>query len=337
MQLGRSGALLDEQVRTEQVARMMKDEKFNRFLSDFADQWFELPRQDEIAVNPQVYPDFDVNVKPFMKEETIQFFSHLVREDLPLANLIDSDFMVLNDAMARHYGISSIHGPEFRVVPRTNQPETRFRGGILTHAGILMQGGTGDRSSLVERGAFIARKLIDNPPGTPPPDVGELPTGDLNTAQMTGVELVNLHASSPQCAGCHAKIDPLGMGLEQFDAVGLLRKMETRLNPGIDSLTRRQKRNPANFVITVPLDTKGYLHDGQTFEGVQEMKQVLLTQKNDLANGFIKALLSYANGREANITDQAIVKRIAQQTAAQNHPTRTIIEQLLSSSVMLSY
>lgn len=334
---GRSGNLLDEQVRGREIKRMMEDEKFERFTRDFTNQWFELPRQDEIAVDPRVYRDFDVSISPSMKEETIEFMAHLVSNDFSLMNLIDSDFTVVNNAMARHYGIPGVLGPEFRAVPLSGKAEERGRGGILTHAGILMQGGTGDRTSIVERGAFIARKIIDRPPSTPPPDVGELPTNEAIAAKMTGAELVKLHASAPQCANCHAGIDPLGMGLEEFDAVGLYRTKEKRLNPNFDSLSKRLRRNPANFVISVPLDTKGYLYDGQTFSGVSELKRTLLTKKHDLARGFVKALLSFTNGREANLADEAIVDSIVKQTASGNYPVRTIIEKVLRSEVMVRY
>ncbi|MEP2776264.1 MAG: DUF1592 domain-containing protein [Luteolibacter sp.] len=333
----RSGDLLDEQGRARQIQRMMEDEKFARFTRDFTNQWFELPRQDEIAVDPRVYPDFDQSIAPVMKEETIEFMAHLVRNDLPLENLIDSDFAVVNNAMAKHYGIPGVVGSEFRAVPLAGEAKKHGRGGILTHAGILMQGGTGDRTSIVERGAFIARKIIDKPPGTPPPLVGELPTNDASTASMTGAEMVQLHASAPQCANCHAGIDPLGMGLEEFDAVGLFRSKETRLNPGIDSLTRRQRRNPASNVISVPLDTSGYLYDGQKFEGVDQLKRTLLTKKDDLARAFVKALLSFTNGRESNLTDAAIVDRIVEQAEVEDYPVRTIIENVLRSEVMVRY
>lgn len=335
--LGESGALLDVKTRAQQIKRMMADEKAERFLNDFTDQWFELPRQDEIAVDLRVYKNFDLNVKPAMKQETVQFMAHVVRENLSITNLIDSDFMMLNDAMARHYGIDGVEGSEFRPVERQGNSADEIRGGILTHAGILMQGGTGDRTSIVERGAFVARKIIDNPPGVPPPDVGELPTTEAETAKMTGAELVSLHAKSPQCANCHAKIDPLGIGLEGFDAVGLYRTEEIRLNPLLHQMEKAQRRNPKNHVISVPIDQRGRLYKGKKFEGVAEMKQVLMTKKMDLAKGFVKALLAYTNGREASLADTAIVDRIVKQTVANDFPARTIIEKVMASKVMTGY
>jgi len=334
IRLGRTGSLLEERVKAQQVTRMMADAKFDRFLRDFTDQWFELPRQDEIAVDPRVYKHFDVHVQPAMKEETIQFMAHVVREDLPLTNLIDSDFMMLNNAMARHYGVPGVIGNEFRAVTRTAHDAGRHRGGILTHAGILMQGGTGDRTSIVERGAFIARKLINDPPRPPPPNAGELPTDDADTARMTGAELVRHHASAPQCANCHAGIDPLGMGLEAYDAVGLFRTREVRLRPGYDRARRKPKGGP---VFNVAIDTAGTLNDGQRFDGIEEFKRVLLSQEDQLARGVVQALLSFTNGRDSNVADDAIVDRIMQKTAAQNYPARRIIREVVLSDAMTTY
>ena len=337
VRLGRSGDLFNVEVKAQQIKRMMEDEKFDRFLTDFSDQWFELPRQDEIAVDKRIYTSFDPKMKPVMKQETIEFMSVLVRENLSIINLIDSDFMVLNEAMAKYYGIKGVKGDHFRSVKRNGAKADRIRGGILTHAGILMQGGTGDRTSIIERGAFIARKIINKPPSDPPPDAGELPLTSEQAAKMTAAQLVRFHASSLSCANCHSQIDPLGMGLESFDAVGLFRTEEVRLNPLLSQLGEKQQRRSRNWVISLPIDTKGFLYDGQKFNGVDAMKKVLLSKKDDLAKGYIKALLSYVNGREANLTDEAIVEDIMKNTKESNYPARSIIEEILKSDIMFTY
>jgi len=318
---------------------MMKDDKFDRFLNDFTIQWFELQRQDLIAVDRDLFEGFDQVVKPAMKEETIQFMSHLVNNNFSLTNLIDSDFMVLNNTIARHYGIPNIYGNNFRAVQKTRDAADRMRGGVLTHAGILMQGGTGDRTSIVERGAFVARKLINKAPAPPPPNAGELPTDDADTAKMTGAELVRHHASSPQCASCHTKIDPLGIGLEQFDAIGRTRTQETRLKPGVEVISSEKKKKGRRAPDTsqVPLETKGRLYDGQSFDGVIEMKRVLMTKKHDLSKGFIKALLYFTNGRRTNFADDAIAEDIAEKVSKNNYPTRQIIEDVMNSKALITY
>ena len=337
LRLGESGELLDTQVKAMQVQRMMKDDKFGRFLNDFTIQWLELQRQDLIVVNPMLFKSFNFASKGAMKRETIEFVSHMVRENLPLENLIDSDFLLVNNTLGRHYGIPGIRGNEFRVVGKERYPGGHVRGGILTHAGILMQGGTGDRSSIVERGAFIARKIINRPPAPPPPNAGELPVSDLGTAEMTGAELVRHHASAPQCANCHEKIDPLGMGLEEFDAIGRFRSLETRINPRLHLLGHRARRDPNHAFVKFPIEPKGHLYDGQTFTGVEEMKKVLMTQKNSLAKTFVCAFISYSNGRKSNFYDEVITEKIAEKYASNNYPIRSIIEYVVCSELMTSY
>ncbi len=337
VRLGRSGELLLPETKAAQIKRMMENKKFDRFINDFTDQWLELPRQEEIAVNHFIYKEFDPSLKPHMRNETVEFISHIIKNDLPILNIIDSNFLVLNEPMARHYGINGITGNHFRPVKRGSSPAEQARGGILTHAGLLMQGTTGDRTSIVERGAFIARKIINRPPGDPPPLVEELPTTEAETATMTGAELVKMHAKAAQCANCHAGIDPLGMGLEEFDVVGLIRKEEIRPNPIFETLNKRARRNPKNRSISVHLDSRGRLYDGQRFNGATEMKRVLLSKKRDLAKGYIMALLSYTNGREAGLTDAAIVDKIIKETSSNNYPARTIIEKVANSEVMLRF
>lgn len=337
VRLGKSGELLDPATKAKQIKRMMDDKKFDRFIHDFSDQWLELPRQEEIAVDETIYTNFNSSLKKDMRRETIEFMSHIIKNNLPILNVIDSNFMVINEPMAKHYGIKGVKGKHFRPVNRGYSTADRARGGILTHAGILMQGTTGDRTSIVERGAFIARKIINQPPADPPPLVGELATNNAASAKMTGAELVKEHAKNRQCANCHAGIDPLGMGLEEYDVVGLVRKKEIRPNPILGTLGKVAKRNPKNHTITVRLDTKGRLYDGQRYEGTKQMKKVLISKKHDMAEGYIMALLSYTNGRNAGLTDATIVKELAKKTANTNYPARTIIETIANSDVMLRF
>ena len=208
---GRTGKLLEAAVFNREIERMMNDERFERFLDDFTRQWLELDRQDMIAVDVRLYPEFNERWKYSIKGETIAFVSQLVRGNLPLRNLIDSDFMTLNGVMATHYGIPGVSGDEFRVVAR--RPKDTQRGGILTQAGILMQTSTGERTSIVERGVFIAEKILKDEPPPPPANVAALDSGNADTLEMTAAEMMRHHRSTPQCASCHNTIDPLGTGL----------------------------------------------------------------------------------------------------------------------------
>lgn len=335
--LGRSGELLDPTVRKQQLERMMADIKFKRFLSDFTDQWLELSRQEEIAVEDRVYPNFDPAIKNAMRQETIAFFSHLMEKNLPITNFIDSEFMVLNEQMANFYGVKGVKGGKFRPVKRKKTDPSRLRGGILTHAGILMQGSNGERSHIVERGAFIARKLIDDAPADPPPNVEALPTIGEDVKKLTGHQLLVKHANNPQCASCHNRIDPLGVALENFDVIGRYRMKERILNPDIDTLNEKQLKDPSNLTITIPLESKGVYYNGQEFNGVLGLKRALMERKDDLGRGYIKALVSYVNGRETDLTDAAVIEELMSQSSSNNYPVRDILESLMLSDMMTSF
>ena len=330
IELAQSKKWYDPEVREKQLRRMVEDDKFERFLNDFAIQWLELDRQDEVAVDQKLFPKFDTSVKASMKQETIQFLSHVIRENLSLRNLIDSDFMLINNAMAKHYGFPRVHGDEFKVVP---VPKNSRRGGILTHAGIMLQTGTGERTSIVERGVFVARKLLNDPPGPPPPLVDELPESGKAVENLTAAEIVAMHRKAPQCASCHNKIDPIGVGLEEFDAVGLFRTKDVRLKQG---LTKRQKRNRKNRTFELPLETEGRVKS-KRFKGVEGLKKILLAKDTKLAEAYIQALLSMANGRKAGVADEAIVQGIITKAEKADLPAMSILIALLRSDAFKTH
>jgi hypothetical protein len=324
----RNGGIYNPTIRNQQIERMMKDEKFDRFVRDFTNQWLELERQDLIAVNPKLFKDFENMAKVSIKEETIQFMSHLIQNNRPLGDLIDSDYLVLNNVMARHYGLPRIHGNEFRVVKLP--PDSR-RGGLLTQAGILMQTGTGDRTSIVERGAFVSRKMLGIEPPPPPPLVNDLPAGGEDFKKMTGAELVRKHAETPQCASCHNKIDPLGVPLEEFDAIGLYRTADVRLNPDFAKQHIRFRRQGKNLTFKVGLETKGKMFDGQTFKGAEGLKKALLQNQHRLAQAYTEALFTFANGRKAGLTEKALVEDIVNRASKVNYPARSILMAVVES------
>lgn len=326
--LAQNGKLNEPDTRSRQIDRMMNDKKFDRFVRDFTDQWLELERQDLIAVDDALFRDFDDSTKESIKEETIQFMLHVIGKDLPLGNLIDSDFVLVNNAMAKHYGLPAVQGNEFQVV---SLPADSRRGGLLTQAGILMQTGTGERTSVVERGAFIARKILSSPPPPPPPLVNDLPNSGADIRKMSAGELVRKHAAEPQCASCHNTIDPLGLGLEEFDAIGRYRKVDLRLNPDFHKQSKRLKRRRKNLSFKVPLETKGRTTEGQTFQGAQELKKVLLQKRDRVAHAYINALLTFANGRKAGITEKAVVEDILQRSAKADYPARSILKAVVES------
>gem|GEM_PF-3379346 len=337
IRLGVSGELLKPEVHEAQLKRMMADDKFDRFVQDFTEQWFELDRQDMVAVNESIHRGFDFDVLPFMKQETVRFMEYLLEEDLPLTNVIDSDFVVINGPLAKHYGIKGVRGNEFQVIPRNDSPESIMRGGILTQAGILMQGSNGDRTSVIERGVFIARKLIDSPPADPPPNVDALPLTGEQLRNLTNVELTKAHANAPECSNCHARIDPLGVPLEIYDVVGLYREREKVLNPDFQSLSAKEQKIPKNAYFEAQIQSEGEYYTGEKFDGILGLKKGLMERKHLLGRGYIKALLSCINGRKADYTDSDTVNNILEEFAEDNYPVRSILEKVMLSEVLTDF
>jgi len=254
----------------------------------------------------------------------------VIRENLSLRNLIDSDFMLVNNFMTEHYGLPRVEGEEFKVI---SVPKNSRRGGILTHAGIMLQTGTGERTSIVERGAFVLRKLLNDPPGPPPPLVDELPESGKAAESLSAAQLVALHRKAPQCASCHTKIDSIGIGLEELDAVGLFRTKDIRVRK---NLTKRQRRNRKNRTFELPLSTKGQAA-GKRFTGVVGLKKILLAKDTKLAEAYIQALLSMANGRKSGVADEAIVQDIITKAKKSDLPALTILIALLKSDAFKTH
>ncbi len=326
--LAQAGDIYEPEIRNQQIERMMNDEKFDRFLRDFTIQWLELDRQDLIAVQRHLFQDFNDAIHDSMKEETYHFMSHVIRENLPLSNLIDSDFVVVDDIMARHYGLSKAKGEGFQKIAL---PEDSRRGGLLGQAGILMQTGTGERTSIVERGVFVARKLLNAEPPPPPPLVDDLPTDGVDFKRMSAAELVSRHREAAQCASCHNKIDPLGMGLEEFDAVGLFRTVDKRLNPEYETMSRRERRRAKNVIFEVKLETEGQVFNGPKFKGVEGLKKELMKNQRRLAETYTEALLTFANGRKVGLADEATVEDIINRTSRDSFPARAILKAVVES------
>ena len=197
----------------------------------------------------------------------------------------------------------------------------------------MLQTGTGERTSIVERGVFVARKLLNDPPGPPPPLVDELPESGKAVENLTAAEIVAMHRKAPQCASCHNKIDPVGVGLEEFDAVGLFRTKDVRLKQG---LTKRQKRNRKNRTFELPLETEGRVKS-KRFKGVEGLKKILLAKDTKLAEAYIQALLSMANGRKAGVADEAIVQDIITKAEKADLPAMSILIALLRSDAFTTH
>jgi len=323
--LASSGRLMKPKVLEKQVQRMLSDPKSDEFVSGFAHQWLHMERLDFFQFNYQKYPMFDDSIKEAARHEVYATLRNLIEEDRSIGELLKSDHVLVNDLLANYYGIEGVDGDHFRRVP---VPEGSPRGGLLGMAAVLAMGSDGERSSPVERGAWVLRKLLHDAPPPAPANVPQLSRfeGDFLSARVLG----KAHQEEPQCAQCHRKIDPIGYGLENFDAVGLWRDEEI-VRYSFQDFTDREKaddkdwRKKAPPTLTVAIDPSGELFDGTPFENFYELRDRIAERESDFARGFTEHLIEYALGRPFGFVDYNLADSILEKAAEKDYAMNAFI------------
>ncbi|MBM3965644.1 MAG: DUF1592 domain-containing protein [Planctomycetes bacterium] len=312
--------LMDPKVRAAEVDRMLDDPRSMSFVRQFTDQWLRLEYMDRVAVNREFYPQFDDSLKEQMRAETHAFFAELMQRELSALNLLSSDFGVLNEPMAKHYGISGVYGRSFR---RVNLESGSRRGGLLGQAGILLGNSTGADSHVVRRAVWIRDRLLNDPPAPPPPDTPPLEKADPEFLKLSVREQLEIHRSREACARCHRGIDPWGIALENYDAIGLWRdEVRRKVNGKFE---------------TVPVKSADKLPSGQTLDGVESLKGYLVNQrKSDFAKALVSKLATYALGRRLELTDQPTMDALTTQFAANDYRLRGLIQSIVGSELFLT-
>ncbi len=276
------GTLSEPKTFDAQVKRMLADPKARALTDTFAEQWLQLKKLPQARPSTEFFPTFTPKLRQAMRDEVATFFDHLRTDDLPLTHLLDADYTYLNADLARHYGVAGVSGPEFQKVKLTDPN----RGGLLGMGAVLALTSHTNRTSPTLRGKYVLDVILGTPPPPPPPNVSQIDEAKTPKELKTFRDKLTAHAAQPSCAGCHAKIDPLGFGLENFDAVGRWRKS------GGD------------------VDASGKLSGGESFNGPKELKAVLLKKKPRFVENVAEKLLVYALGRELQSSDAPAVKRI---------------------------
>ena len=297
-----------------QVNRMIKDERFDGFLEGFVNQWFELDRLIEIAVNQNLYTTYNDAVKLSSIKESQLFINELFQKNLSLVNIIDADFTLINDSMALFYGMEAKGESGYRLA---HWQDDEVRGGLLTQSSVLTMTSNGDRTSPVERGAYVLKKFLNLPKMIPPPNVPQLDI-DLGKQADTVRGSIAAHSELPQCASCHSLIDPLGFGMENFNTVGQWREQEL-----IPLKKRKMKK--------VSIDARGNILEKENFDGFVEMRQGLLNHKDKMVKGMIKALLTYGLGRPIGFQDEELVENIYKYNEANNYGAKSLLYAIVSS------
>jgi len=312
-QAAEKGTLKNSAELTRQVDRMLADPKAEAFYHSFMSQWFELHRFDDIAVNPKDYLMFDEQVGYSAREEPIRFFEHLMKENLSLGNLIDSDFAMLDPLLAHFYEIEGVEGQGFRKV---NLPPESPRGGLIGTTAFMIMGSTGDRTSPIIRGTLVLDKFLHDPSADPPPNVPELT--DASKEPLSIREMIELHQSKAQCASCHAKIDPIGYGLETFDAVGLWRE-EAKVGKRMEKI-----------------EQGGTLPGGKTYDDFEQFKSLLMENKEKLARSLVEGTASYGLGRTVEFSDGDDLDALTKQLMGNGMLARSLIHNLVQNSLFQS-
>ena len=299
----------------QEFDRMIADPKIVRFLESFPKQWLQLYRVGMFQPDPKLYPDYDPWLEESMVEETISYFSEMFRQDLSLRQMVHSDWTMLNARLACHYGLAQPANLEFT---RTSMTTDSGRGGILTHAYILSLTSDGTRHRPVHRGAWLSEAILAFRPSPPPPNVDLLEPVAADKPKTTIWAQLEAHATSPNCVSCHAKIDPLGLAFENFDAIGRWRNTE-RIREGIGA-------DP-------PVDATGVLPDGRSFANASEFKKLLAEDERRLAEAFLEQVATYALRRVMTVDDTEQLNAIAASAAESDDGVKSLIRAFVLSDL----
>jgi hypothetical protein len=305
LDLADRGELHNPVIFEQQVRRMLADRRSRTLVSNFAGQWLYLRNLSRAQPDPDLFPDFDENLRQAFERETDLLIEDILREDRSIVDLLDANFTYLNERLARHYGIADVHGSNFRRVTLTDSD--RF--GLLGQGSILTVTSYPTRTSPVLRGKWILENLLGTPPPPPPANVPDLKDHAEDGRVLSVREQMEKHRANAVCASCHARMDPLGFALENFDAVGKYRMKD------------------ANGTI----DTSGALPDGTKFQGPAGLRDVLLSRRDQFVETVAEKLLTYALGRGLEYYDQPAIRGITREAGKDDYHMSSLIVAITKS------
>ncbi len=305
LNLAAQDKLNDAAVFDEQIMRMLADPRASALVENFAGQWLFLRNLQSARPDVEEFPDFDDNLRQSMRRETELLFEHVMREDRSVNELLTADYTFVNERLARHYGMPEVYGSHFRQVPVADEA----RRGLLGHASILTVTSYPNRTSPVLRGKFVLENVLGTPPPPPLPNVPALEENQAGKAARTLRERLAEHRANPVCATCHDVMDPIGLGLENFDAVGKWRTRE----PGGD------------------IDAHGQLVDGTPIDGAAALREALTADPEQFARVFTEKLLTYALGRGLEAYDMPTVRRIVREAEDEDYRFSALVKGIANS------
>jgi hypothetical protein len=290
----------------QQVRRMLADGRSESLIANFAEQWLHLRNLKNSGPDLQAFPDFDDNLRQSMKEETTLFFDSIMREDRSVMDLLNADYTFVNERLARHYGIPSVYGSQFRRV----KVPSEARRGLLGQGSILTVTSYPNRTSPVERGKWILTNLLGVPPQPPPPNVPPLQENSSDGRVLSLRERLEKHRENTVCAGCHRLMDPIGFALENFDGVGHWRTSEDGAR----------------------IDPSGTLFNGARLDGVVGLRQALAAQPEVFVGVMTEKMLTYALGRGIEYYDMPAVRKIVQEARNKDFRFSSIVLGIVRSA-----
>jgi arylsulfatase A-like enzyme len=326
--LAAEGKLSESAVLASEVDRMLDDEKSQRFVEDFLDQWLELEDIDATTPDEKLYPEYDDVLRQAMLEETRRFFSELIWDDRGVREFIDSEFTFLNRRLAEHYGIPGIEGLEFRKV---NLPAESPRGGLLTQASLLKVTANGTNTSPVPRGSFVLANLLGTPPSPPPPGAGAVEPDTRGTTTIR--EELAAHRRVDSCNRCHREIDPPGFALESFNPIGGFRTRYRSSGKGDRPSTKLFGRPVREYRLGPRVDASGTTARGERFAGIRDFKRLLMKNEDQVARHFLNQLIAYSTGAEIQFADRNERDRILEKARGNGYGLRGMIHAVVQSEM----
>ena len=312
LQLAKAGKLSEPKALDAQLDRMLADPKSERFIASFTDQWLSLNKIDFTTPDPRRFSQFDPILQESMVQETRAFVGELIRDNLSVKNLVSSDFLMLNGRLKSHYQL-----PNAKVVPGKGLQKVGIssdgRSGLITQGSILKVTADGSVTSPILRGIWVNERILGREPPPPPPNVPAVEP-DIRGATSIRDQLAK-HSSDESCASCHAKIDPAGFALENYDPVGQWRKAY------------------GNAKDSAKVDPSGVTPDGKTFAGIGQWKKIYKDRPELLSQAFLEQLLAYATGAEMRFSDEETIHELVEKAAKDNYRVGTLLRSAVASSI----
>lgn len=322
LKLAEAGRLTQKDELKRQVERLLASPKAVAFTENFVGQWLGLRDIDFTEPDRRLYPEFDDLLKSAMVQESQLFFNEILQHDLSITHFVSSDFTLLNERLAQHYGIPGVEGHAFRKV---KLPPESHRGGVLTMASVLKVTANGTNTSPVVRGAWVLDRVLGMPPEPPPPGVPAVEP-DIRGATTIREQLVK-HRQIESCAACHVEIDPPGFALESFDVIGGWREYYRSVGNGKPVMIDGKRMS---YLRGKDVDPSDVLPDGRRFQGIDELKQLLLADKEQIARAFATRLLTYALGRAPEPSLRAQIDVLVKDAKSNDYGLRSLIHALIA-------